>query len=996
MDNISVAQFLETIKDLSISKEAIYERAKSYFKSNSEITRSDLLRVASNPHRHEIFKGYLNSNNKIPKENFDIIFVGLKRTSEPLKSEIHKLIVESYCKPEIDISAEYFRKISSYLDSETNLLIAQSYLSHKKISAEGYKYMLQYVPEQERSARAAEYLLSNLTIEAEHYKDILYNVLEEGRSEMAQLYIKSNPEISAKDFGEILYHVSEKPRFEMAQSYITSHSEISAEDFGGILYRVDPKLKSEMAESYIKSHPEISAKEFRIFMDQVNGLDPKLQMAKSYIKFNTKITVEDVNAILLTMNANQETTNEIATLFATSHADINLDKYLSEYLKDTNIDKDKKTSLLGFFIIHYQDKITESTWADLRNNKSGLEIDLDVYRKLFDMATQNTTMVVKAMTKLCISPAMRLEVLENVTYNAARCDIFKGIIATLTEDEEIFLNAMEKVGQKIKLSEAEKLTMLQGHNKAIYYNLTPLLSPKLNGEPSLLKEGELKTLQQLFGENLDLTKVSLMDIFTYYEMFGNVQNFVNLLTPEFREKIKQDFKLSEGKPYLFKKEVAALNAITGTDHSLLAVNDLTKYLSDKKAKVVIPTLSKELIDNYQLSFEGIDSLVLAEGETSIESQEKINEKFRQILRNRQLSPLDLIDFFSCFDKDYGTALNGESHQKILDLFEKTYDGFSNKERFAYLFNIPGGVRQFLAQTLFAGDGCVANIGNKVDAIINSAMLSNVAEDLLLNKFFMEKIFVPIVNSERDLIKSETSSLNHPKINDCKLNIESFFAIIKDDVKEIAGDSEENIKNNAEICTKVLSGRIDSVLKGIETNPDLKWIKDWIGEMDGSDKKRRALNDLIVGLDCDLNYDDGWRDSLSEGGLMKAKELFGNAENIKNQYLGLPAMQVCKEIFVQEPFVSNAAVQAIVGQNKLCQDNLLTLLEEKHMVDISAIKTAFIAMEGRRSKPDAAIMTEEEISLLDARSREAYKKPKTPSTAITVEKATELDSKERGL
>ena len=79
MDNISVAQFLETIKDLSISKEAIYERAKSYFKSNSEITRSDLLRVASNPHRHEIFKGYLNSNNKIPKENFDIIFVGLKR-----------------------------------------------------------------------------------------------------------------------------------------------------------------------------------------------------------------------------------------------------------------------------------------------------------------------------------------------------------------------------------------------------------------------------------------------------------------------------------------------------------------------------------------------------------------------------------------------------------------------------------------------------------------------------------------------------------------------------------------------------------------------------------------------------------------------------------------------------------------------------------------------------------------------------------------------------
>ena len=67
-----------------------------------------------------------------------------------------------------------------------------------------------------------------------------------------------------------------------------------------------------------------------------------------------------------------------------------------------------------------------------------------------------------------------------------------------------------------------------------------------------------------------------------------------------------------------------------------------------------------------------------------------------------------------------------------------------------------------------------------------------------------------------------------------------------------------------------------------------------------------------------------------------------------------------------------------------------------MVDISAIKTAFIAMEGRRSKPDAAIVTEEEISLLDARSREAYKKPKTPSTAITVEKATELDSKERGL
>ena len=937
--DLGVEDFREIIRYLD--KESQSAISTSYVESHPNLSASDfrsILPYLDKELQSTIAKPYLESHSDLDVKDFIVILNSVDQESQPA-------IAKSYLESNPNLSVADFGSIITHVVKESQPAIAKSYLkSNPNLSGKDFIIILDdYADEESQPAIAKSYLESVPNPSGADFGSIIKYVVKELQSAIAKPYLESNPNLSASDFENILRYLDKESQPAIAKSYLESNPNLSVADFGNTLRYINKESQPTIFKSYFESISNLSVKDFK---EITSYLDKESQsaIAKSYLESNPNLSVADyINNII--PHIEEQSKASLTKSFA-SRSNINLNEYLSDKLKDRSGNRYGKIDLLGFYINHCQDHISDETWVKLCNDQSGLTINLEVYQQLF-AATRQSDAMVNAMNKLCISPAMRLEVLENITYSPIERETFKGIIASLEEDEEIFLTALEKIGPKISLSEAEKLTMLQGHNKAIYHNLAPLLSSKLNSESSVLKEGALESLQQIFGKDLAVEEVSLMDIFTYYEIFGSVQSFVDLLDPKFHETLKRDFKLSESKPYLFEREVAALNIITGVIHNLLSVANLTKYLNDKKAKINIPILSEEVINSYQLSFKDIEFVQIEEADSEaaseavdeelsqqkkqlwlIEKQKVINEEFKAILRNPQNSLEEIQSFFSHFGEDYKSSINPADHQKILNLFN------SNKQGIAYIFQRPEGLQQFLSEALFAGAGCLHNIGNKVSAIINSAMLDNVPEDVVLNGYFMNSIFFPIANSEKDLIGVQSSSLDHDKINKCKLNINGFFAVVKNDV-------EKDVENGGVIIKKGLNRRIDLILASPRG-----WIKDWVAPMP-DDVKRRAISDLLVGIDDDLS-NDYWEDSFNEGALIYAEQSFGDAQNFKDQRLGLLAMQVCGELFEQEPFKSNVEIKSIVAQAELCQQNILGLLEAEY-IDVAKIKKDFVKTEEAREK-----------------------------------------------
>jgi hypothetical protein len=168
-----------------------------------------------------------------------------------------------------------------------------------------------------------------------------------------------------------------------------------------------------------------------------------------------------------------------------------------------------------------------------------------------------------------------------------------------------FLNyAFEK---SVLNNNLEVLKLVEGRTHAKYEFLKEVMGTKLIAE--CLTEESLTILKGLFsGFNLIENNVSMLSLFSYFDVMDQISDFSSMLQPEIKTLLKENFYPSNKILCVKKEEITKLKMLTGVEgneieNQFLSVGVLCDYFLNK---INIPPLTDAAISTYELDFDGVD------------------------------------------------------------------------------------------------------------------------------------------------------------------------------------------------------------------------------------------------------------------------------------------------------------------------------------------------------------------------------------------------------
>ncbi|MCE3255613.1 MAG: hypothetical protein K0R25_1107 [Rickettsiaceae bacterium] len=358
---------------------------------------------------------------------------------------------------------------------------------------------------------------------------------------------------------------------------------------------------------------------------------------------------------------------------------------------------------------------------------------------------------------------------KNMLNKADDLPMIKEFISNLKEDD-VVLKLLKKVQNQLRLEEKDILDIASSRTHGKYQSIYQLLCDA-ELKNSVTEEG-LGKLRRLFGQGYD--QIPLNNLFFYYEIKGNVNGFISLLNPEFKDQVKSRFKPTDKYIYISGSEYESFRALTGAN--LPSVKFLSSYLENEAPP--IKRVNEKLIDNCWINFnspqiaaENLNNpgkLSLEESDESKEEsgysnkeqdptilakQEKILAEFKRLLKieKEELVDSEVTEFFKAV-LNIDADINEKNQKKLKELFAE------NKSELIYLFKIEGTLDRLNSWFYTIGDGCVANIGTQLKNFLFQSLITDPCAQILY-PIFCEKIVTPVLNSGGDRLRSSPNGIN---------------------------------------------------------------------------------------------------------------------------------------------------------------------------------------------------------------------------------------------
>lgn len=308
----------------------------------------------------------------------------------------------------------------------------------------------------------------------------------------------------------------------------------------------------------------------------------------------------------------------------------------------------------------------------------------------------------------------------------------------------------------LELGPKEILEIAQGRMNFRYNFLKTVIGNKPVSQ--CFKSNGVQIVKNLFGAE-KLSELSLLDIFFYYEITNKIDDFFNLLTPQWQQKITSNFQPNDNILLITNQEITKLEQLTKTRNIKTKFLPTTLLCDYFKSRITITPLSENQIKNFTVNFSGC--------ELSTDQQAQIENHFKDILP--ELSEEGerkekILNFFK-------SILGEEDFNDISDANKKTLIGFfiNSKNRITYLLQQEGGLQTFINHLAALNDGCLANIGNHISIALYQSILKNPC-DSILYQFLTEQVIIPTLNNpfSDDVIGSEGNPLINDSVQKCHI------------------------------------------------------------------------------------------------------------------------------------------------------------------------------------------------------------------------------------
>lgn len=341
-------------------------------------------------------------------------------------------------------------------------------------------------------------------------------------------------------------------------------------------------------------------------------------------------------------------------------------------------------------------------------------------------------------------------------------DVVIPVLQRIT-DSEIVLELIEALNETFELNERDLLNLVKGRFRANNESVVNILKNiKINGDDNnlgIFNVGALDELKLIFGNRIknDLIEeiVGLVDILSYYETKKLLPNFVAMLNDNVRLQVKNETELSNRKPFLLEEELKTLQILTDNKFNPTKTKAICEYF---KEIIQLEKIDQQFLSNYQIKFGESSNFI------NQEKQNLINDLFRNTILSavRDESVEELGQNVKTF---FSNAMSGgdeevklsKTNLETLTKFVKYYH-----QEIYNLFMQEAGFSKLISEVHALNDGCIHNLGNKINIIVSDALIKNQA-DSMLYQIMVEKVVIPLINSKNDSIVDEKSFLTNKDV-----------------------------------------------------------------------------------------------------------------------------------------------------------------------------------------------------------------------------------------
>ena len=246
------------------------------------------------------------------------------------------------------------------------------------------------------------------------------------------------------------------------------------------------------------------------------------------------------------------------------------------------------------------------------------------------------------------------------------------------ESSDLLLNFLTYAQLKIpEIIELDILKLTKGRYHSRYESLSNLLQ---NATPeNVFSQDSMTQIQGIFDGNINEFKA--LDILSYFDVKGRVEDFHHMLKEDFKQNIKNEFKPSKDQLLISEEELGKIAKLIGDESvkgKFSKVEGLCQYIKDKVGE--FPELNENSTINFKNSIFGDDKLKkeLNEKLKELELEEiqtKLNNKLQKAFKPNANND-DIVDFLSSIinptQQDTDTPVITDTNKsKLLEFFNKS-------------------------------------------------------------------------------------------------------------------------------------------------------------------------------------------------------------------------------------------------------------------------------------------------------------------------------------
>jgi hypothetical protein len=356
-----------------------------------------------------------------------------------------------------------------------------------------------------------------------------------------------------------------------------------------------------------------------------------------------------------------------------------------------------------------------------------------------------------------------------------RAKVIKDFISGIKDDEAVFglINELcfENDGKPI-FDNIDFLNLVQGRLPSLYASIDELLSQ--HNIAQVTKPEKIQQLVQKFDAKQQAStpeelqsffqNFTLSDLFSFYAVISDIEEFKNIITQDFITKISQHFKITDNKAFFNPRELSTALSLMSDEVKYPKFEVLCDYFYQ-----LVPELME--IENYQIKFD--EDHVTQERE-----REGLNKKFKELLQNKNPQDEETIEFFAKIlsIENFDEAVNEEEQGNLTTFFKV------NKTQLAILFARENGIEDFHKTLSSAGDYCAANMGSQFQLALHANLLQDrPKEDQILYRVTAAMIR-EILNQGQDVIDIQSNPLLNESVRNHSINPQGMKERVKEDLE----------------------------------------------------------------------------------------------------------------------------------------------------------------------------------------------------------------------